>query len=66
MRLKRFMCYLILLNSWIGAQGQVFPGLKQSEVVCAADRTDVWMNLITAKEIGVVANPSSRIGSSHL
>jgi len=60
------MCYLILLNSWAGVQGQVFPGLKQAEVICAADRTDVWMSLITGKEIGVVANPSSRIGSSHL
>lgn len=66
MKLKRLLWLAILLNSWIGIQAQLIPGLKQSNILCGADRTDAYLNLIKGKNIGVVANPTSRVGSVYL
>jgi len=66
MKLKRLLWLVILCNSWIGIQAQLITGLRQSNILCGADRTDAYLNLITGKNIGVVANPTSRVGSVHL
>lgn len=66
MKLKHLLCLAILLNSWTGIEAQLIPGLKQSKILCGADRTDAYLDLIRGKAIGVVANPTSRIGQAHL
>ncbi len=35
-------------------------------IICGADRTDVYTKLLVNKQVGLVANPSSRIGDRHL
>ncbi len=66
MKLNRLLWLVILLNSWTGMQAQLIPGLKQSKILCGADRTEMYLNLIKGKNIGVVANPTSRVGPVHL
>ncbi len=66
MKIKPLWCLLILLSSWIGLQAQLMPILKQSRVSCGADRTDAYLKLILGKSIGLVSNPSSRVGKIHL
>ncbi len=66
MKLKPLWCLVILLSSSIGLQAQLFPGLKQSVITCGADRTDTYLKTILGKGIGLVANPTSRVGSVHL
>jgi len=65
MKLKHLLWLVILLNSCIGIQAQLIPGLKKSDIVCGAERMD-YLDLIRGKKIGVVANPTSRVGSVHL
>jgi uncharacterized protein YbbC (DUF1343 family) len=66
MKLKHLLLLLILVISGIIAEAQVFPGLKEQSVQCGADRTEVYMDQIRGKRIGLVANPSSRVGAVHL
>jgi uncharacterized protein YbbC (DUF1343 family) len=66
MKLKHLLLLLILVKSGIMAEAQVFPGLKEYSVQCGADRTEAYIDLIRGKRIGLVANPSSRVGRVHL
>ncbi len=66
MKLKRLIWLVILINSWIGIEAQILTGLKQSEVRCGADRTEVYLRMVSGRAIGLVANPTSRIGAVHL
>jgi uncharacterized protein YbbC (DUF1343 family) len=66
MKLKPLFWLALLLVSYIGAGAQIIPGLKQSVILCGADRTDAYLGLISGKRIGLVANPASRIGRTHL
>lgn len=66
MKLKPLICLVILLCSVTGIQAQLFPGLKQSQVVCGAERMGLYLPGIAGKNIGLVANPTSRVGPLHL
>lgn len=66
MKLNHLVWLAILLNCGISAEAQHIQGLKQSVVACGADRTDAYFPILTGKRIGVVANPTSRVGSLHL
>ena len=66
MKLKPLTWLVILLCSVTGIQAQLFPGLKQSRVVCGAERMGLYLPGIAGKNIGLVANPASRVGPLHL
>jgi uncharacterized protein YbbC (DUF1343 family) len=66
MKLKPLLWLAILFFTSFGLQAQLIPGLKQSVILCGADRTDAYMKIIKGKSIGVVANPTSRVGPAHL
>jgi uncharacterized protein YbbC (DUF1343 family) len=66
MKLKPLLLLVLLFNSPVGIRAQLIPGLKQSDIVCAADRMDSYLNLIKGKNVGIVANPTSRVGRAHL
>jgi uncharacterized protein YbbC (DUF1343 family) len=42
------------------------PGLKQSTVLCGADRIGEYPDQFKGMKVGVVANPTSRSGNVHL
>lgn len=50
----------------ISGNAQVMPGLKTGTVTCGAERTGEYTSLLRNVNVGVVANPTSRIGSRHL
>jgi uncharacterized protein YbbC (DUF1343 family) len=66
MKLKHLLWLAILLSGLTGVDAQVFPGLKQATVLCGADRMDQYAGRIAGKNIGLVANPTSRVGRVHL
>jgi uncharacterized protein YbbC (DUF1343 family) len=66
MQLKPLLLLVIVFFTSNGLEAQLIPGLKQSGVLCGADRTDTYMKMIKGKKIGVVANPTSRVGQAHL
>lgn len=66
MNLKPLPYIVFLLNSLISLQSQTIQGLKQSGIACGADRTSVYLDLIKGRNVGLVANPTSRVGSVHL
>jgi uncharacterized protein YbbC (DUF1343 family) len=47
-------------------KAQMMPGLKQSAVICGADRIMELKDELKGKITGVVANPTSRSGDVHL
>ena len=69
---KRSIRSLIILSiAFVGliyindVQGQ--SKLKSPDnIICGAERTDLYIDLLEGKQIGLVANPSSRIGDKHL
>lgn len=66
MKLNRLWCLVILVNSWMGIQAQSVPFLKLSRIKCGADRTEAYFSVLRGKNIGLVSNPTSRVGSVHL
>ncbi len=49
----------------IGLFGQSL--LKSPDnIICGADRTELYIDLLKDRHVGLVANPSSRIGETHL
>jgi uncharacterized protein YbbC (DUF1343 family) len=66
MQLKPLASLVIMLSMVIGTEGQIVPGLKQSRISCGAERTGMYLSLINGLRIGLVANPTSRIGTVHL
>lgn len=46
--------------------GQSSDLLKRADVVCGADRTDIWLPLLKNKKVALVANNSTRISGVHL
>lgn len=66
MKLKPLLPLAFILFACMAAPSQILPGLKKSVVKCGADRTELYMSLLLGKGVGLVANPSSRIGPVHL
>jgi len=66
MKVKHFISLIILIQFSVIIQAQIIPGLVTSDVRCGAERTELYLQLISGKRIGVVANPSSRIHNVHL
>ncbi len=66
MKLKPLCSLAFLLITFVTAEAQIFPGLRQSAVTCGAGRTGEYLDLVRGKNIGLVANPTSRIGQVHL
>lgn len=56
--MRRLFVYFLLLTAW--------SGLAQTGLRVGASRTDLYFPSLKDQQIGVVVNPSSRIGSTHL
>ncbi len=53
----------LILRLGLLAQG----GLKTPDnIICGAERTDVYVEHLKGRQVGIVANPSSMIGDTHL
>ncbi|MEZ0372590.1 MAG: exo-beta-N-acetylmuramidase NamZ domain-containing protein, partial [Candidatus Sericytochromatia bacterium] len=55
------MRLLLLLCLWVSL---TLPGWAAP--LPAADRPESWLPLLAGKRLGVVVNPSSRVGTTHL
>ena len=60
--LSYFCCFVLLLGSSCNAQS---AGSK-TKIVTGADQTLIYLPLLKNKLVGIVANPTSRIGDTHL
>jgi uncharacterized protein YbbC (DUF1343 family) len=63
---KRMGIVLVTALVACSCTGQVLPILKSSEIICGAERTSEYLPLISGVDVGIVANPTSRIGNVHL
>jgi len=63
---KVVLCGAILWCLVISGTAQVMPGLKTGAVTCGAERTGEYTSILRGVSVGVVANPTSRIGHRHL
>lgn len=66
---RKFKRIAVILSAAVivcSCTGQVLPTLRRSDIVCGADRTGEYLPLMAGADIGVVANPTSRIGKVHL
>ncbi len=66
--MKHKVVFGAVILFWLAVSGpaQVMPGLKTGTVTCGAERTGEYTSLLRDACVGVVANPTSRIGSRHL
>lgn len=62
---KSLLFILVLLFSWIPTNAQV-AFVPKSDYVSAAMQMDDYLPLLTGKRVGIVANQTSIIGSTHL
>ena len=62
---KLSLLILLVLLSWIPTNAQV-AFIPKAEYVSAAQQMNDYLPLLTAKHVGVVANQTSIIGSTHL
>ncbi|MCQ2301434.1 MAG: DUF1343 domain-containing protein [Bacteroidales bacterium] len=62
---KLSLLFLLVLLSWIPTNAQV-AFIPKTEYVSAAQQMNDYLPLLTAKHVGVVANQTSIIGSTHL
>lgn len=62
---KLSLLILLVLLSWIPTNAQVAL-IPKAEYVSAAQQMNDYLPLLTAKHVGVVANQTSIIGSTHL
>lgn len=54
---------LLIINGVVFAQGRLkFP----EDIICGAERTDIYLDLLKNRNVGLVANQSSLIGGTHL
>ena len=64
---KLIILLIFLIPFFTACETSAQGKLKISEdIVCGASRTDVYLPLLQNKKVGLVGNPSSRIGSTHL
>lgn len=62
---KLSLLILLVLLSWIPTNAQI-SFIPKTEYVSAAQQMNDYLPLLTAKHVGVVANQTSIIGSTHL
>lgn len=62
---KLSLLILLVLLSWIPTNAQI-SFIPKAEYVSAAQQMNDYLPLLTAKHVGVVANQTSIIGSTHL
>lgn len=62
---KLSLLILLVLLSWIPTNAKI-SFIPKTEYVSAAQQMNDYMPLLTAKHVGVVANQTSIIGSTHL
>ena len=62
---KSSLLILLVLLSWIPTNAQI-AFIPKTEYVSAAQQMNDYLPLLTAKHVGVVANQTSIIGSTHL
>ena len=62
----RFVAVLLLMASATGSIKAQESIRIPDNIVCGAERTDLYIDLIKGKRVGLVANPTSRIGNVHL
>ncbi|MCD6346114.1 MAG: DUF1343 domain-containing protein [Bacteroidales bacterium] len=63
--MSKIVIVMLLLFSGVSVYSQSII-LKDQDVVCGAERTELYLSLLRDTHVGLVANKSSMIGSVHL